>query len=85
MASIDCVHNSGVYLDPDVPVIEDCPWDELGYLKISSNRPSPVIAIWYQLSGVPIAPVLMFTHEAEDSNRKLEALGDRARWVPIID
>lgn len=60
MASVNCLHNSGVCTDPDVPVR-------------------------YQLSGVPIPPLLLFPREAEDSNRKLEALGDRARWIAVND
>jgi len=60
MASLNCVHNSSLPSDPDVP-------------------------IRYLLSGVPIPPILLFSREAEDSNRKLEALGDNARWIPVAD
>jgi len=38
---------------------------------------------WYQLSGVPIPPILLTKKEAEGSNLKLAELGDSARWVLV--
>jgi hypothetical protein len=71
----------------DVP-LEECPWGEDGYLKVSlipKDEPKQPAATRYQLSGSSIPPLLLFPKEAEDSNVKLAAAGDRARWEVADD